>query len=125
MTGRTEVIGWHAGDELFPQRTVQRKQMGTDPHVGTVECHEDGHVAHEEDATLIGVLPQRRPLFEEVELPDAVHHRPVPELPSPTHQGLGFAWSQSLSQYTFQLAPQNCSSAARRSNSSLADMNRA
>ena len=58
-----EVVGRNAGHVRGPEILAQVEELGIGPGVGAVQCHEDGHVAHDADVVGIGVGANGLPLL--------------------------------------------------------------
>src|SRR5690606_15802505 len=74
LSGRTEVVGWHACDHPGAQVLVEVEQLRMRPDVRAVHRDEDRQVADDAHLPLVGMaleagpLPERDPLHEAPEV---------------------------------------------------------
>ena len=68
LPGCAERVGRNAGDDLWLQISIQPKQIGVSPHIGTVVIDKNGDIAYHPDGTLGTVESQGVPLLVEEEL---------------------------------------------------------
>ncbi len=73
LSGFTEGVRRNARHHRGLQIFVKIEKIGIAPDVGAVIVHKDGNVAHDPDAALRAVEPQRAPLFEKRKLDGALH----------------------------------------------------
>ncbi len=87
LAGRREVVGRHAGHHLGPPLPIELKQLRVAPDIRRIGRHKDGEVAHQPNASAMGIGPQHLPLAEEEILREAMKVHPRREPPRGAAQG--------------------------------------